>query len=68
MPAASVSLDPAPRSTLLWRAKDSVTAVDDTRPPVTPVTSAPRALPSQRTATYPTSERLEIRITSSQSA
>ena len=49
MPQASAG--PAPGSSRPRRANDRVTAVDDTSPPVMPVSAVPRPAPSQRVAT-----------------
>ncbi len=51
MPLARAYETPRPDSSRLRFANDSVTAVDDTRPPVKPVSAAPRSVPSQRVAT-----------------
>ena len=49
-PAASALTLPPPSSRLRF-ANDSVTAVDETSPPVRPVTAVPRLGPSMRVAT-----------------
>ena len=50
IPQASASPSPAAPASRLRRANESVTAVDETNPPVTPVSAAPRPVPSQRVA------------------
>src|SRR5262249_12498614 len=54
-------------SSRLWRANESVTAVDETRPPVTPGKTIPLPAPNHPPPTEPTSDRLEISSTSNQS-
>ena len=56
MPQARASCSPPARDSRLRRANESVTAVEETKPPVSPVRAAPRPVPSQRVAAYP-SER-----------
>jgi hypothetical protein len=51
MPQASAAAAPARASSRLRRAKASVTAVEETSPPLSPVRAAPRLWPSQRVAT-----------------